>query len=129
MTLSLDTNAYTALMKGDASAARQVRGAEAVMVSAVVAGELLYGFRNGKQYDRNRRQLDAFLAEAYVEFRPVTWLTCERFALVAAQLRRAGTPLPTNDIWVAAHALETGAHLLSYDAHFGKVAGLIVIHP
>lgn len=129
MKILLDTNAYTALMKGNEVVARHVRGAEGVILSAVVAGELLYGFRNGTQYEKNRRQLEVFLAEAYVEFLPVTMLTCERFGIVAAQLRRSGTPIPSNDIWVAAHALEAGAHLVSFDPHFEKVASLAVIRP
>jgi predicted nucleic acid-binding protein len=98
-------------------------------MSAVVVGELLYGFQHGSRRDHNRRQLRDFLGEAYVDFVPVTMDTCERFAVVAAQLRRSGTPIPSNDIWVAAHALETGAHILSYDSHFADVAGILLMQP
>ncbi len=54
----------------------------------------------------------------------VTFTTADRFGRIAAALRGAGTPIPTNDIWIAAQAMETGADLLSYDQHFQAVAGL-----
>ena len=129
MRLLLDTNAYTALMRGDAATARHVRDAEHVVMSAIVVGELLYGFRHGSRFGKNRKQLEGFLRESYVDFLPVTMLTCERFSSVASQLRRAGTPIPSNDIWIGAHALETGAHVLSSDSHFANVTGLALIQP
>ena len=54
----------------------------------------------------------------------MTRATADRFGRVAAALRKAGTPIPTNDIWIAAHAFETGAELIGFDRHFGKVRGL-----
>ena len=129
MKILLDTNAYTALMEGHTATARHVRGAEGVVMSAVVVGELFYGFRHGSRFGKNRQQLEGFLRESYVDFLPVTMLTCERFSMVAAQLRRAGTPIPSNDIWISAHALETGAHVVSFDSHFESVAGLALVTP
>jgi tRNA(fMet)-specific endonuclease VapC len=129
MKVLLDTNAYTALFRGEAEVARIVRNAESVIVSSVVAGELLFGFRNGTRYEANRRQFDAFLANAYVSFLPVGLVTADRFGRIAAGLRKKGTPLPTNDIWIAAHAMESGADLLSFDLHFGQVDGLSWIRP
>ncbi len=58
-----------------------------------------------------------------------TMETCNRFGWVAAGLRKAGTPIPVNDVWVAAHALQTGARLLTNDAHFACVTGLALVHP
>jgi tRNA(fMet)-specific endonuclease VapC len=122
----LDTNAYSALMRGNADVSFQVRKCERVFMSSVVIGELLYGFRNGTRYDDNQTQLTSFLASSYVEFVPVAMATSERFGLVAAQLRRKGRPIPQNDVWIAAHALETGASLLTCDAHFEQIDGLHV---
>ncbi len=96
--------------------------------SDVVAGELLYGFRNGTQYPENRRELDAFLTNRFVALLPVTVVTAHRFGLVAAALRRTATPIPSNDIWIAAHALETGADLIGFDDHFSHVDGLAFLH-
>ena len=87
-------------------------------------GELIYGFRHGRRYRQNFNQLERFLAKPLVGFVPVTIETCSRFGSAAAKLRRAGTPIPVNDVWIAAHALQTGASLLTYDAHFERVAGL-----
>lgn len=60
---------------------------------------------------------------------PVTLVTADRFGRIAATLRRKGRPLPTNDIWIAAHAMESGADLLSFDGHFEHVEGLAWIQP
>ena len=129
MRLLLDTNAYSALMRGDPSVAERTRKAEAVVMSPVVVGELLYGFRHGSRYGANLRQLDDFLEMPQVGLLPVNRDTADRFGLVAAALRRRGTPIPSNDIWIAAQALESGAVLLSYDPHFGDIDGLAFVHP
>jgi len=129
MRFLLDTNAYTALMRGNASVVEAVRQAGQVLMSAVVVGELLYGFRHGKLNRDNVRQLDGFLRNPYVRFLAVTRESADRFGLVASALRRRGTPIPSNDIWIAAHALESGASLLSYDSHFSVVDGLVWVHP
>jgi len=123
----LDTNAFSALMRGDERVASRVRRSRRLYMSTVVVGELLYGFRHGGRYEGNRRQLEEFLDNPYVEVVPVTLETSERFGLVAAQLRREGRPLPSNDVWIAAHALETGADLLSFDQHFNVVEGLVFV--
>ncbi|MFQ5810117.1 MAG: PIN domain-containing protein, partial [Armatimonadota bacterium] len=60
---------------------------------------------------------------------PVTHSIAERYGVLVKQLKEQGTPIPTNDIWIAATALETGTRLVSYDAHFNNVPGLIVLSP
>jgi tRNA(fMet)-specific endonuclease VapC len=125
MRLLLDTNAVSALLRGDAAVAQLVRRAEHLLMSAVVVGELEFGFRNGTRYEENRARLDALLDNPYVELLPVTRTTADRFGRIAAALRRAGTPIPSNDIWVAAHAVESGAEILSADGHFSQVEGLV----
>jgi len=127
MKLLLDTNAYVALMRDHAGVAGRVRRAERVFLSAVVAGELIFGFRNGSRYEKNMSDLEAFLDNRHVEFLPVSLTTADRFGRIAASLRRRGTPLPTNDIWIAAHAIESGAELLSFDRHFEFIDGLVWI--
>jgi tRNA(fMet)-specific endonuclease VapC len=124
MRILLDTNAYSALMRGHDEVADRVRRAERVVLSTVVAGELLLGFRLGTRLKKNMAELDAFLDNPYVSLVPVTLTTADRFARIAAALRAKGKPIPTNDIWIAAHAMETGAELLSFDAHFEAIDGL-----
>ena len=129
MRLLLDTNAYSALMRGELSIANRVREAEEILLSAVVAGELLFGFRNGSRYLKNLKNLETFLKNPYVRFVPVSWTTADRFSRIAMALKQKGTPIPTNDIWIAAHAMEMGADLISSDDHFSKVDGLAWIRP
>lgn len=124
MRILLDTNAYSALMRGHEEVADRVRRAERVVLSAVVAGELLLGFRLGARLKKSTAELEAFLDNPYVSLVPVTPTTADRFARIAAALRARGRSIPTNDIWIAAHAMETGAELLSFDAHFEAIDGL-----
>jgi tRNA(fMet)-specific endonuclease VapC len=125
MRFILDTNAYVALMQGHPGVAGRVRRAERIYVSAIVAGELIFGFRNGSRCEENMRDLEDFLDNRYVEFLPVSLTTADRFGRIAALLRRKGKPMPTNDIWIAAHAMESGAELLSFDRHFEHIDGLV----
>ncbi|MEA2166012.1 MAG: tRNA(fMet)-specific endonuclease VapC [Thermoanaerobaculia bacterium] len=129
MRLSLDTNVYTALFRGDQTIADYVKRADHVHLSAVVAGELLFGFRNGSRYEANRRGLEDFLLSAYVSLLPVTLVTADRFGRIATSLRRKGRPIPSNDIWIAAHAMESGSELLTHDQHFKEVDGLAWVQP
>ena len=124
MRVALDTSAYSALMRGHRDVASLVRRAEAVLLPAVVAGELLYGFRYGSRFEENAARLEAFLETPSVDLLAVTLVTADRFGRIATALREKGTPIPTNDIWIAAQAMEAGADLVSSDAHFGLVEGL-----
>lgn len=120
----LDTNAYTAFMLGVAEVVEVVAHAEKLFVNTVVLGELLGGFAAGTRESRNRAELARFLDSPRVEVLPVTALTADSYALVYVGLRRKGQPIPTNDLWVAASALEHGAALLTRDAHFSQIDGL-----
>ena len=129
MSVLVDTDAYSALMRGHPVVATRVRETDRVLLSTIVVGELLFGFRSGTRYERNRKSLEVFLRNAYVALVPVTWATAERFGRIAAALRAKRMPIPTNDIWIAAHAMETGADLLSFDQHYSHVDGLAWVDP
>ncbi len=124
MKVLLDTNAYSALMRGQTTVVDRIRRAEQIFLSAIVIGEILFGFRNGNRFEKNYDLLGAFLENYFVKLVPVTFTTADRFSRIAAILRNKGKPIPTNDIWIAAHVLETGADLLSYDKHFKEIEGL-----
>ena len=124
MRVLLDTNAYSALRRGNQVVAEHVRRSEEVLLSSVVAGELLFGFRNGSRYEENVRALQDFLAFPNVCLLPALWEAADIFGQISAALRRKGRPIPTNDIWIAAHAMEYAADLLSADPHFAHVDGL-----
>lgn len=124
MRVLLDSNAYSEFMRGNHHAGEIVRGAEQILLSAVVIGEQLYGFRQGPRFQQNLAQLRSFLERPYVSFVPVGPVTADRYSRIMVSLRTKGRPIPTNDVWIAAHAMETGADLVSGDRHFEHVDGI-----
>ena len=124
MRILLDSNAYSLLMRGHEQAADLVRTADELLLSAVVVGELMYGFRRGTRFEENVAGLHALLANPYTSFVEVGSVTADRYSRIFASLRAKGRPIPTNDVWIAAHAMETGADLLSADRHFRHVDGI-----
>jgi tRNA(fMet)-specific endonuclease VapC len=120
----LDTNAYSRLVLGDESVLDVLGDAETVYLSSFVLGELFAGFKGGQRERKNREQLKSFMAGASVKLLFATDTTAEIFAGVKDSLKRRGKPLPMNDVWIAAHALEAAATLLTFDAHFAHVEGL-----
>jgi tRNA(fMet)-specific endonuclease VapC len=99
-----------------------IDGAEWVGVPAVVLGELRVGFVLGGQRERNEELLSDFLANPVVERLNVDEDVSRHYADIVVDLRRAGTPVPTNDIWIAATAARAGAIVLSSDEHFSAIA-------
>ncbi len=120
----LDTNAYTAFMLGAAEVVEVVAHAEKLFINSIVLGELLGGFAAGTREPKNRAELARFLDSPRVEILPVTGQTADSYALIYVGLRRKCQPIPTNDLWIAASALEYGAALLTRDAHFLQIDGL-----
>jgi tRNA(fMet)-specific endonuclease VapC len=129
MTRLIDTNAYVSLKRGHAGTADLVRASERLYLSMIVLGELHFGFYGGSKEQENLAELDAFLGHPFVSLAHVTRTTADRFGRIAAALKAVGTPIPTNDIWIAAQALELGAELISFDGHFRNVPGLVVRIP
>ena len=125
MKILLDTNAYSDLARGRSPVSSRVRQAEAVLLSSVVAGELMGGFRRGTRFHDNLTDLQHFIAQPRVHLVPIGWTTADRYGRIYAALRRRGQPIPTNDMWIAAQAMETGAELLSSNPHFHHVEGLV----
>ena len=125
MRILLDSNAYSLLMRGHEQVAELVKTAEELLFSAVVVGELLYGFRRGSRLEQNVADLRSFLASPYSSFVEVGAVTADRYSRIAASLRAKGRPIPTNDVWIAAHTMETGADLVSADRHFEQIDGIV----
>jgi tRNA(fMet)-specific endonuclease VapC len=122
--LLLDTNAWSAMRTGDERVASAIRDSEELLLSVVVIGELLQGFRLGTREAENRHDLERFSAAPFVRVLPVTARTAERYGALWATLRRAGTPIPTNDVWIASQGIEEGARLASFDEQFRHVPAL-----
>ncbi|MCT4367012.1 MAG: type II toxin-antitoxin system VapC family toxin [Synechococcaceae cyanobacterium MAG-AL2] len=122
--IALDTNTYAAFLRAEPVATKVFESADVLQLSTVVLGELLAGFACGSREERNRDQLAQFLASPRVSAMPLTSTTADAYALIYRSLRKRGTPIPTNDLWIAASCLEHGTALFSYDKHFAVVEGL-----
>jgi tRNA(fMet)-specific endonuclease VapC len=120
----LDTSAYAQFRRGHREAVEILVAAERVFISTVTLGELEAGFLLGSRTDENRSALRDFLAEPFVGVVPIDEGVARRYAGVFVTLRRAGTPIPINDVWIAACALHIGAELVTFDADFRRVADL-----
>jgi tRNA(fMet)-specific endonuclease VapC len=124
--LCMDTNAYSAFKKGDQHVTELLEQADEIVISTVVLGELYAGFMLGSLERKNMRELREFLDRPGVCVTPISDEIALRYASIVRTLRSSGMPIPTNDIWIAATALENGARLLSLDGHFSKIPTLIV---
>ena len=102
----------------------KISGSDAVLISPVMLGELMFGFRKGAKFEQNMRMLRRFLDHEAVEVTPLGEVTADRYSRIVMQLKKDGTPIPINDVWIAAQAMEHGAELLTSDRHFERVAGL-----
>lgn len=122
----LDTNAYTRLLRGDQGVLEVLGRADTVFMSVFVLGELYAGFRGGARESENRAQLEQFLGRPTVRVLAASQETAEIFGAIKHRLCEAGTPIPVNDVWIAAHATESGSYLVTRDAHFAGIAGLLV---
>lgn len=122
----LDTSAYSAFMLGHPEAKVALQHADEICLTPIVLGELLAGFIRGKWRKKNERELRAFLSAPRVQVIDVDEDTAERYAVILNALWKAGTPIPTNDIWIAASAMQHGLRLLTRDAHYQKVAQIVV---
>ena len=120
----LDTNAYTAFLTGNEHLLNALAEAETTFFSAIVIGELYAGFCGGNRLKENKALLARFLQKSNVRVLDVTAETGEVFGQIKNELQKAGTPIPLNDIWLAAQAMETGSVIVSFDAHFDQVSGL-----
>jgi tRNA(fMet)-specific endonuclease VapC len=125
MIVLLDTSAYVGFKVGHSKAIEIIAASERVLFSAVVLGELMFGFRNGARFEENMGELDRFMQHDRVALIQVGKVTADRYSRIASHLRQQGTPIPTNDIWIAAQTMEHGAELLTSDRHFEKVPGLV----
>jgi tRNA(fMet)-specific endonuclease VapC len=120
----LDTNAYSEYRRGDERVLDVLAETERVYLSVIVLAELFYGFKGGDREEKNRRELASFLGKPTVKILQASEETADLFADVKEQLRRKSLKIPTNDLWIAAHCMEIGAVLVSFDRHFEQIEGL-----
>jgi predicted nucleic acid-binding protein len=118
----LDTSAYSNFRRGHDELVVLIDRADWIGIPSVALGELLTGFLLGSRRDRNEAELEEFLANPVVEVLGVDAEASRHYAEIISDLRQAGTPLPTNDIWIAATAARHGAAILTSDEHFERIA-------
>lgn len=128
MRVSLDTNAYSDLKRGTRWV-REIAHATEVQMCATVLGEIRYGFALAKYEARNVSELEDFLKDPVVVQAEVSDRTASHYADLKRYLRMKGTPIPENDIWIAASCVERGVVLLTSDRHFERLPQVRVQWP
>ena len=122
----IDTDIYSLAMKGDVTVVNALRKIDQIGFSAVSVGELFSGFKGGRREDKNREELNIFLDSPRVVVHAIGVDTAEFYASILNNLKIAGMPIPTNDIWIAAVAFQHGYKLFTKDKHFESVPGLVL---
>jgi tRNA(fMet)-specific endonuclease VapC len=122
--LALDTNRYTDLCSGNAYVVETIERADQVWLPFIALGELHAGFAVGSQGPRNEAVLRRFLLKPGVGVLYADEQTIHHYAAIYRQLRKQGTPIPTNDMWIAALVLQHSLALFARDAHFDALPQL-----
>jgi tRNA(fMet)-specific endonuclease VapC len=123
----IDTSIYSLAMKGEPNIVDILRRIERIGISTISLGELFSGFKAGSKERQYREELEIFLDSPRVVLHSVDGDTADFYSFILNSLRQAGTPIPTNDIWIAATALQHGYKLFSQDKHFDYVHGIMII--
>ena len=122
----LDTSGYSAFLRGHAGVGDAVRQADLIAVNPIVLGELWAGFRRGNRLEKNQAELRKFLSSPRVDVIDLDAETSVRYAAIVETLAKAGTPISTNDLWIAASAMQYGLSVVTTDAHFRRVPQVLV---
>ena len=120
-----DTSAYSAHVRGHPPVVQALRRADRVVLTPIVLGELRAGFARGNRPVDNERSLIRFLESPRALILPLDAATSERYAIIFNTLRRQGTPISVNDVWIAATAMQHGLRLLTLDTDFRHVPQII----
>ena len=123
--VALDTNRLADLFRGDKELAQRLEGCEEVGVPLIVLGEMKAGFYAGAREELGETLLRELLARSTVRLLNPGPETAERYARLFVQLKRAGTPIPQNDLWIAALVLEHDLRLITRDQHFQRIPQLL----
>lgn len=122
----LDSCAYTAFTHGHLGVQQALRRARQIYLNPVVLGELQYGFRWGSRREKNESVFEQFRSSHRVDVVPIDEDTSGCYTELSLALRRAGRPIPTNDIWIAASALQHGLSVVTTDQHFLAIQQVVI---
>lgn len=127
MKICIDTNIYSAYKKGNAEITKLMEEADQLLVPSIVLGELYAGFYLGSKTGKNLSELNEFLSTPGIEVVEIDKMIAEKYGTLVKTLKNQGTPIPTNDIWIAAASLVSNAKLLSLDSHFESIPGILIV--
>lgn len=125
--LALDTNAYTALGRGNELLATTITNANQIGLPIIVLGEIHFGILNGNLKEQNIAALDRFLSSGRVEVLDIDGITAKLYSEIATQLRQMGRLIQQNDIWIAALSKQYDYKLATNDAGFENILGLDIV--
>ncbi|MEW6526161.1 MAG: type II toxin-antitoxin system VapC family toxin [Spirochaetota bacterium] len=123
----IDTNIYAYMCRGNAEIIELLETANEIIMPVVVIGELFAWFYQGRRYKQNIALLNSFLGKTGVTVVSIDKDIAERYGAIVKDLKNNGTPIPTNDIWIAATAMQTGSKLFTKDEHFKLVPGILLV--
>ncbi len=121
----VDTSAYSAFFRGHSGVKALFQKVDEIVLSPIVLGELRAGFIAGAHRRKNERELDLFVRSSRVSIASIDEETSGYYAAIVHSLRIAGTPVPTNDIWIAASAMQHGLQVITTDRHFAKIPQIL----
>lgn len=122
----LDTSAYSALRRGLPAVLELVRNSDEIVLTPIVLGELRAGFLGGLRPQENERILRRFLSSQRVRVVSIDQQTSAHYAEIKGALKAAGTPIPANEVWIAASAAQHGLPVVTLDQHFERIAAIRV---
>lgn len=102
-----------------------IQTADTICVNPVILGELLSGFKKGTLEAQNIAHLEKFMDSPRCIILPIIFDSAQRYAHIYNTLRKAGTPIPTNDLWIAASAMEHGLTIVTLDSHFSTIPQIL----
>lgn len=123
--IMVDTSAYSAFLRGHERIKLFLQYADEIYLNAIILGELFADFAMGKSERKNRSALQEFLSSPRVKIAVIDEETSERYGVITSYLRKEGTPIPTNDLWIAASAMQYGFKILTTDKHYLKAPHII----
>lgn len=124
--LLVDTSVYSAFLRGHEGVVHDVARADELALTPDVLGELLARFRKGTRFEKNLERLREFTESPRLRWLVLDDETADRYAIIHDELRRAGAPIPANDLWITASAMQHGLRLLTTDPHFRRVPQIAV---
>jgi len=124
----LDTNIYSNFLRGNIEILDCIKNSSHIYISIFVIAELLSGFKGGSKEEQNIKILNNFLNKKKVEIIDANHETSKLFAIIKNQLKQDGKPIPINDIWIAAHSMQTYSTLISNDKHFNYIKNIKVLN-